>query len=135
MREYIRHPSSIPIEYEIKGFADPKKEKLKNVSLGGLCFQSGNFMDNGLEVMICIPTIKPPFAADSVVVWCEKNDNHFNVGVQFNDKETEFRVRMVEQICHIEEYRNSILETGTRTLSLEEATFEWIDKYAKDFGH
>ena len=84
--------------------------------------------------MISIPTIKPPFAADSVVVWCQKNDSHFNVGVQFNDKETEFRVRMVEQICHIEEYRNNILETGTRTLSLEEATFEWIDKYAKDFG-
>ncbi len=135
MREYIRHPSSIPIEYEIKGFVDPKKENLSNVSAGGLCFQSNNFIDDGLELMIRIPIIKPPFAADSVVVWCQENDNHFNVGVKFNDKETEFRVRMVEQICHIEEYRNNILEAGTRTLSLEEATFEWIDKYAKDFGY
>jgi hypothetical protein len=40
---------------------------------------------------------------------------------------------MVEQVCHIENYRKKILaETGT-VLTSEQAAKEWIFHYAKEF--
>ena len=135
MRKYIRHPSSIPIEYMLKHYTAAKEKNLTNISIGGLCFQSNYFIDSGSELLIRIPTVKPPFSAESVVVWCKKKNNNFDVGVKFNDNKTEFRMRMVEQLCHIEEYRKKILETEDRTLSSEEAAFEWIHKHAEEFSN
>ena len=40
---------------------------------------------------------------------------------------------MVEQICHIEQYRREVLKKEGRRLSSEEAASEWIVKYASDF--
>jgi hypothetical protein len=40
---------------------------------------------------------------------------------------------MVEQVCHIEDYRRSVLRTERRELSLDEAAAEWIAKHAADF--
>lgn len=134
MRKYIRHPTGIPIEYQLKSHDESKERNMKNVSVGGLCFQTHYFIDKGSELLIKIPTVKPPFAAESVVVWCQQKDGVFNVGVQFNDSQTQFRMRMVEQICHIEEYRKKVLEIEDRSLTSEEAAFEWINKHAENFS-
>ena len=42
-------------------------------------------------------------------------------------------LRMVEQICHIEHYRNELLQTEGREISSEVAAKEWIEKYAHTF--
>ena len=44
-----------------------------------------------------------------------------------------FRLRMIEQICHIEHYRNEMLKQQGRELSIEEAAQEWISRYAGEF--
>ena len=44
-----------------------------------------------------------------------------------------FRARMVEQVCHIEQYRHEILKNEGRKLSSEAAALEWIQKYAPLF--
>ena len=55
------------------------------------------------------------------------------MGVQFTDSTTQFSVRMVEQICHIEHYRAEVLRVENRDLTSEEAAKEWVEKFAADF--
>jgi len=59
--------------------------------------------------------------------------NTFEIGIQFLDENDSFRVRMVEQICHIEQYKQEVFDKDGRQLSGEQAAVEWIQKYATDF--
>lgn len=133
MREYIRHPSEIPIECNISDSIVPKKTPLNNISTGGLCFRSDNSIEGGTEVVIHIPIIKPAFKVKGVVVWCHKKNGNYDVGVRFMDMASEFRVRNIEQVCYIEQYRKDELQKKGRRISAEEAALEWVARYAKDF--
>lgn len=132
MRRYIRHPSEIPITYEVDRKSGESK-KLRDVSRGGLCFTSGQFLQKGHTISIEISLNSEKFKAEGRVAWCRSEGDHFSVGVQFDDNSTQFSVRMVEQICHIEHYRSIILEREGRLLSSEQAAEEWVEKYAADF--
>jgi len=133
MRKYIRHPSSIPIEYKIAHTINKQQEALQNISIGGLSFQSSDYIKKNSPVKLHIPNMTPPFFAQGVVVWCTKRNKSYNIGVKFLDIQTAFRARMVEQICYIEGYRKKVSEIEGRQLSSEEAAAEWIAKYAKSF--
>ncbi len=76
---------------------------------------------------------EPPFEVMGTIVWCRRINDHYHVGVQFADTNTEFSVRMVEQICHICHYQRELLEKEGRSLSGAEAAAEWVAKYARDF--
>ena len=132
-RQFFRHPSDVPIEL----LAEPSKEEptraLKNVSVGGLCCKSGARLDKGRRVKVRVPCVRPVFESEGVVAWCSEKSGDYEVGVQFLDPGDTFKLRMVEQICQIEHYRNEVLQTEGRALSGEEAAFEWISKYAADF--
>jgi hypothetical protein len=67
------------------------------------------------------------------VCWCQEKNGHFVLGVKFLDTEDAFRVRMVEQICHIEHYKREVFEKEGRVLSGEQAAMEWIPKYGSVF--
>ena len=55
------------------------------------------------------------------------------MGVEFLDRDDSFRARMVEQVCHIEQYKRQVLETEGRVLNGEQAAKEWIRRYAASF--
>jgi len=133
MRQYIRHPSDIPINYELDNKISDQTEFLKNISEGGLCFQSKSYIEISAVIIIHIPIRTPPFEEKGMVLWCSQSDEMYDVGVQFKDISSEFRVRMIEQICQIEHYKNEILRIKGRKLTGKEAASEWIAKYAKDF--
>jgi len=133
MREYIRHPSSIPLEVMISDQSGYQEDRLNNVSIGGLSFRSQSELGPGIRVVIRIPLLGDSAQVHGQVVWCNKLREAYEVGVAFLDKEEAFRTRMVEQICHIEEYRNHILESEGRELTSEQAATEWIAKYADHF--
>ncbi len=135
MRQYIRHPTDIPIEYNIGDLVTDKKEYLNNISKGGISFRSKAYIETGAKIMIRIPFRKPIFKEEGIVVWCYKNNEQYEVGVQFKNAESEYRIRMIEQVCHIEHYKQEVLDKEGRTLSGKEAAAEWIEKYAKDFPH
>jgi len=40
---------------------------------------------------------------------------------------------MIEQICHIRQYRAEVLATEGRQLDGDQAAREWIQKFADDF--
>ena len=133
MRSFIRHPINIPIEFEAGEKQKRKTPELKNVSTGGLCFLSDEVFEKGELLRISIPNFKSEFTEDCVVVWCKKKGEKYDVGVKFLDDQTTFRMRMVEQICYIENYRKELLAKEGRRLTLKEASAEWIKKFAKEF--
>lgn len=132
MRRFIRHPSDIPIAYSIAHGCE-STQHLSDVSRGGLCFHSSTPVDQGSKIRIEIELENFPFSAEGTVAWCHKDNGDFAVGVSFNDESTEYGVRMVEQICHIEQYRSEVLKAQGREISSEEAAHEWIEKYAASF--
>lgn len=133
-RKSIRHPSDIPISWTLGDVVVDDEEYLRNISTGGLAFSSGSKLALGAEIDIAIPIRKPELHILGIVVWCaEKEDGTFDVGVQFKDAETKFRMRMVEQVCHIEHYKKEVLEKEGRKLTGEQAAIEWIRRFAKDF--
>ena len=133
MREYIRHPSSIPLEVKISDRVGSHGDYLNNVSIGGLSFRSQERLNLGVRVTIRIPLLGEFAQVSGQVVWCNKLRDAYEVGVAFLETEEAFRTRMVEQICHIEEYKNQIWENEHRQLTSEQAAAEWIKKYAGDF--
>ncbi|MES9939390.1 MAG: PilZ domain-containing protein [Candidatus Thiodiazotropha sp. 6PLUC2] len=133
MRLYIRHPTDVPIDFQLGGRASAHRKMLTNYSEGGLCFLADDEIEAGTEIHIAIPITPPQFHATGVVVWCRQEDNCFLVGVKFVEEQTAYAVRMIEQLCYIEHYKQTIKTREGRMLSGEEAALEWIEKYAGDF--
>lgn len=133
MRQFIRHPVDIPITYRVTHTGSNWKNHIRNISQGGLRFRADTSLEQGCIVHIGIPIRELEFTAVGIIVWCRKINEHFDVGVRFTDENTEFAVRMIEQICHICHYQRQVLEQEGRQLSREEAAVEWMDKFAQDF--
>ena len=134
MRKYIRHPADIPISYKLNDIVAHKEEYLKNISVGGLCFRASRYLDAGTLISIQIPLTRPEFQGQGRVNWCRPNNGYYDVGVEFLDENTQFRARMIEQVCYIEHYKREVQRSEGRRLSSEEAAIEWIRKYAKEFS-
>ncbi|WP_409526113.1 PilZ domain-containing protein [Nitrincola sp. MINF-07-Sa-05] len=132
MRRYLRHSTDMPLTYRIADQApEISLEHLADISAGGLCFSSNQFIDPGHVMSVNIDP--PPFSAKGVVVWCRPDERRFKIGVAFANPEDPFSVRMVDQICRIEEYRQQVMDEEDRHLNSEQAAFEWIEKFAGDY--
>jgi hypothetical protein len=91
-------------------------------------------MESGAVIDINIPIRNPEVNIKEIVVWCNPcDDGLYDVGVRFVDAGQHFRMRMVEQVCHIEHFKRDILEKEGRNLSGEAAAMEWIRRFAKHF--
>jgi hypothetical protein len=132
-RRFIRHPTDIPIDVELADAVPARQEYLANISEGGLCLQSSFALEKGTLIRIRIPLVKPLFAEIVRVAWCRRAYNHFDVGVEFIERHSIFRVRMIEQVCHIEHYKRDVYAREARALTTEQAAMEWIEKFAEDF--
>ena len=133
MRRYVRHPADIPIEVKTRGQMTHGIHNTVNLGVGGLAFRCGRDFAQGEVVHIRIPFVQPPFDVEARVAWCKPHDGGFELGVEFLNRDDANMTRMVEQVCHIANYRNSIRRTEGRELSPEEAAREWISKYAAKF--
>ena len=141
-RHYIRHSTDVPIEVSIDTphhshpdtHKDIHTEKGRNISHGGLAFISESRLPIGQTVQLSIRLTRPSFEAPARVAWCHKVECGYEVGVEFLSSETAYRARMVEQVCHIEQYRKEMKEKYGIELSVQEAALAWIKKYAAGFA-
>jgi Tfp pilus assembly protein PilZ len=133
MRNYLRHPSDIPIQYVEDDQPGVVSHAMNDVGYGGLSFNSSKPLSRGMQLHICIDTVTPVFETEGVVVWCKPEGAEFVIGMEFTNKEDVFQARMVEQICHIEHYKKEMLVTEGRKLTSKQAASEWISKFAKLF--
>jgi hypothetical protein len=130
-RQFIRHPTAVPLLFNVSNSTE--KIQVKDVGDGGLCFMSHHSIDAGEHIHIAISICDHEFDAHGIVRWCKHSGNQFLIGVAFQQESVIFAIRMVEQVCHIENYRKKILaETGTE-LTSEQAAKEWISYYANEF--
>ena len=128
----------MPIQYRLNHTDErcgKRREKLHDISSGGLSFHADQQIEPGNSVHIEIEVRPPPFTADGIVVWCHRENGGYQIGLQFNDSDVEYSLRMIEQLCYIEQYRNEILLKEGRHLSSEQAAEEWISQFAADFPH
>jgi hypothetical protein len=138
MRSYIRHPSDIPIKVDISSKRKSTRlheyrQQLSNVSNGGLAFNAPEPYETGSIIKLQIEAVQPPFQAEGLVTHCHPEGDHFVIGIEFVSKDTLFVARMVEQICHIEQYKREVEIKEGRTLTGEQAAREWIERYAATF--
>jgi hypothetical protein len=137
IRKFIRHPLDVPIQVTADWVEDEDDETLDqtitNVSLGGLAFVSPKPFEVLERVQICIPFLEKDNTLVGNVVWCERSGSVWEIGIEFEKSRDAFRLRMIEQICHIEHYRKEVRQQEGRELTTQEAASEWIAKYASDF--
>jgi hypothetical protein len=133
-RQFIRHPADVPILIRYEAHATYVQRETKNVSFGGLAFSSDTRIEPDTMVSLRFPYLKPVFEVPTArVAWCESEGSRYAVGVQFVDSEEAYRVRMIEQLCYIESYRKEVGEREGRELTVDEAAFEWIERFGSSF--
>lgn len=102
-RQFIRHPTAIPLLFKVGDRTETIQAK--DVGDGGLCFISQHSINVGEHIHITIPICDPEFEAHGIVRWCKHNGNRYLIGVASQQKSVIFAIRMVEQVCHIKNYR------------------------------
>lgn len=132
MRVYVRHPSEFPVELRAPEQSEPRRERLHDLSAGGLCCRSATAFEQGERIRIRIPIGTPGFEAEGRVAWCRPHEGGYRVGIEFVAQNEAFRARLVEQVCHIERYHQRQRAEG-RSLSEEEAAIEWIARFGAQF--
>lgn len=139
-RRFIRHPLCFPLAYKVldKGARDGKKEARSNtinVSMGGLLFAAKRPVETGSIIVVKMPFENKVFNIRARVVRCDKNPETKlnNIGVRFYRTNDAFKVKLIEQIYLISEYRDLKSMQLGRQVSLEEASREWIKRYSERF--
>ncbi|MDD5120157.1 MAG: PilZ domain-containing protein, partial [Candidatus Omnitrophica bacterium] len=119
-RRFIRHPISLPLKYKvIKQGASAGSVNLeaetKNISIGGLSFPAKRPVKADSMIAISMPFEDKVFNIKAKVVRCENNPETklYDIAVNFFRLHEAFKVKMIEQIYLIAEYRDLLtLETG-----------------------
>ncbi len=89
----------------------------------------------GTFIKISMPLYDKIFKVKAVVSYSRKDTaiGLYSIGVSFFDYSDAFKVKLIEQIYLIEEYRViRSLQLG-RDMSLREASEEWIKHYSERF--
>ncbi len=137
LRKFIRHPADVPIRITLDWVADDDSphpcDSLDNVGLGGLAFKSPRALLIGQTVRISFPLLDPQQSLSGKVVWNRQSGDAYEIGLQFDDPDELYQCRMIEQICHIQHYRDEVERLEGRKLSREQAASEWIARFASDF--
>jgi len=139
-RHFIRHPLSFPLEYTVLGRkTDPlhfnKRVKTINISRAGLMFSARHPVRIGAMVRITMPIQGKIFKVRAIVTHCAKNFEapFYNIGVRFYRFSDAFKVKLIEQLYLILEYRDLRRIQIGREVTLEEASKEWIKRYSERF--
>jgi len=135
MRRFLRHPSDMPVELVLRKQAFLPKQRLNNISLGGVACDSARSFRRGTAIELRIPLFGEQARYPGVVAWCRKLVDGYVVGIAFIDEDTLFRARMVEQVCQIEHYRLQREQELGEHLPIESVAREWIAQHATEFSH
>ncbi len=105
-----RHTAQIPIDYKIDGEQRERTDHTKNISFGGLCFQTQSYIKPGTALTLKFPTFNPKMEVGGKIVWCSQKKDYVDVGVQFFEENDIYRVKIVEKICYLKSTQKEIFE-------------------------
>ncbi len=132
MRQYIRHPSNMPVELHIAEHG-AEQQALQDISLGGVACHCDVPADVGSPVDLTIPLPEGDTQHSGVVAWCKEDEPGYLIGISFCDQDSLYHIRMIEQLCAIEAYRKALEQALGRPVDSEEAAKQWIKENAADF--
>lgn len=135
MRKFLRHPSDMPVELVLRRQAPIPRQRLNNISLGGVACNSPRGFRRGTSVELRIPLLGDQAHYPGVVAWCRRLEDGYLVGIAFIDEDTLFRARMVEQICQIQHYRQQLEHESGQSMAIEQCAQDWIAKHAAQFPY
>lgn len=136
-RRFIRHPICYPLEFSHAPKKIIEKTRTINVGEGGLLFLSKHALKRGELIILKMPMQNKIFRVRAKVMHVRRDpDNRglFNIGVSFYRYSDAFKVKLVEQLYLIDEYRIlRSLQLGYE-ITMQKASEEWIKRYSKRFA-
>ena len=139
-RHFIRHPMCFPLTYKVIKKSIFKGEESENtatinVSRGGLLFSAKRPAEISAAIIIKIPFQDKIFKIKAKVVYCnEKSETKlYDIGVCFMRVNEAFKVKLIEQMYLISEYRDLRSMQLGKEMTLQDASQEWIERYSKRF--
>jgi hypothetical protein len=131
--KFIRHPTELPLSYH-----RAKCTPIENIScfennLVGLSFESNEPVEPGAILDVTVTVYNEDHTFQGQVIRLLNLGNRYEIGLCFSSESSAFRVRMIEQICHIETYRRRLCEIEGCSIDFERAAKEWIEMYSAQF--
>jgi len=123
----------MPIQFAVCGDVPPLRERLRNISEGGLCFCAHVELEPGYPLQMLLQLGGERYETAGIVTRCLRVGEAYEVGVRLLDADERLRVRMLDQLRAIEGYRHAVERNEGRCLSSEEAAAEWIEIYTAEF--
>ena len=132
---FIHHPPGFELSWRrIHNYFLGKRHNLVSEQGNiGLCFDSEKYIKPGtlLELNISLRGETQAFAGRVVLV--KSSGEGYQIGVWITSREDASRIRIVEQICHIESYLRQKRHQEGPFFSKERVTAEWINRFAASF--
>jgi len=129
LKKLIRHPRQVPVSIQ-----SIETDAVNNVVyLGELAVYSESTFPIGTKVMLHIEMPNTDAKLSGKIIWSHKSKYGHLLGISFQSESEAYRMRMIEQLCNIEAYRENLRTKEDRHLNREEAAAEWIARYSKDF--
>lgn len=131
---FIHHPSGFPIEVRRLWLGNWMDEAAdQGPGTLGLCFESDRYIRPGtlLEVSIPLRGVIQKFRGRVVLV--RGNGETCEIGIWLPSRTDAGRIRIVEQICHIEAYLKHKRHQEGPFISKERIAQEWITRFAASF--
>jgi c-di-GMP-binding flagellar brake protein YcgR len=139
-RRFIRHPLCFPLAYKVIDKAAAKaagdKASTINISMGGILFASKKPVGVGSEILISMPFQDKVFNVRGGVVRCDKSPETklYNIAAAFHRLSAAYKVKLIEQLYLISEFRDLRTIQLGKEMSLEKASEEWIKRYSDRFS-
>lgn len=130
---FIKHPERFPLKFKRIPFWQRSKIETTQNSNIGLTFSSKEHQKPGSIIEVTIPTRKEIHHFMGKVVMIKESEGHYEIGIWLLNAEDGPKLRIVEQICHIELYLNDKRRKEGPFLSREKLTEEWINRFASSF--
>jgi hypothetical protein len=128
---FIHHPSGFPLQLRrlwLEGWRPRRRDESREI---GLIFDSEKYVPPGAVIEICIPMRTDFERFRGRVVLIRHNGQFHEIGISLLSREDANRLRIVEQICHIELYmQQKKYFEGPYCLDQERLAAEWIAKNA-----
>jgi len=137
-RRHVRQLTGIPIQITLDRAPQYLKQiqddSINNVSLGGLSFIADKRFDIDQLIQVCFPILNDKTVLSCRVIWCEKYNLDYRLGLEFDDENERQRLKIIDQISDIENYRRRKEAIEGRSISSEQAAREWVQQYAGKFS-
>ncbi len=132
-RLFIRHPHGQPVDCRPAVGVGDQRDAHEHPTVGGIYVESERRFKPDTALIV---TLSPRGERHEFLVrvaGSRLEGDIIYIALYLEDEADRFRVRIVEQLCYIEDYRQEVFREEGRELSAERAALEWISKYAARF--